>query len=178
MKKENVLISIFVNLFIPFVILSRFSGEKSLGPYLAIIIAIAFPLIYGGYFLFANMEIKPIPVLGLISIVLTGAIGLMAVNPLWIAIKEALIPLVLGIAVLFSVRTRRPLIKELIFNGTVFNVSDIEEKVRKKGREEELRRVLKNSSYMLAGSFFVSAVLNFILAISIVTSVPGTEEFN
>jgi hypothetical protein len=35
-----------------------------------------------------------------------------------------------------------------------------------------------NASWMLAGSFFVSSVLNFVLAKLIVKSQPGTTAFN
>jgi hypothetical protein len=50
-------------------------------------------------------------VLGLVSILLTGGIGLLQLDTRWLAVKEAAIPGLIGLAVLMSTRTRYPLVK-------------------------------------------------------------------
>jgi len=37
---------------------------------------------------------------------------------------------------------------------------------------------LVNASWLVAGSFFLSAILNYVLATVLITSQPGTVEFN
>ena len=57
-----------------------------------------------------------IALLGLISVLLTGGIGLLQLDTQWLAIKEAAVPGIIGIAVLASTRTRYPLIRTLLYN--------------------------------------------------------------
>lgn len=46
-KKENFLLNIALNIVIPTVILSKFSGEAHLGVKGGLIVALAFPILYG-----------------------------------------------------------------------------------------------------------------------------------
>ncbi|HBN16265.1 MAG TPA: MFS transporter, partial [Pseudohongiella sp.] len=101
------------NIIIPVVILSRFNGEDSLGPSLSIVVALAFPILYGLWDLRESGKINPFSVLGVISVFLTGGISLLQLDPQYIAIKEAAIPGIIGLAVLISQRTRFPLVKTL-----------------------------------------------------------------
>jgi len=45
------------------------------------------------------------------------------------------------------------------------------------GKSDQFESKMKKSSYFLAGTFFLSAVLNFYLAITILKGEPGSEEF-
>ena len=46
------------------------------------------------------------------------------------------------------------------------------------GNQMAFERVLVNASYLLAASFILSSVLNYILATVMLVSEPGTEAFN
>ena len=48
-QKENMLMNILINIAIPTLILMKFSGEKHLGPVMGLIVALAFPILYGIY---------------------------------------------------------------------------------------------------------------------------------
>lgn len=87
--------------------------------------ALAFPL---GWGLFEGLRYRKfnfIALLGLISVLLTGGIGLLRLDPQWLAVKEAAIPGLIGLAVLVSTRTRYPLIRSLLYSPTVMNVGKI-----------------------------------------------------
>ena len=45
-------------------------------------------------------------------------------------------------------------------------------------RLQEFDKLLVNASWILAGSFFLSSVLNYLLAVVILTAEPGTVAFN
>jgi hypothetical protein len=47
----------------------------------------------------------------------------------------------------------------------------------KYGNEQHFEMKLKNASYMVAGSFFLSSVLNYILAKVMLVSEPGTVAY-
>lgn len=166
------------NILIPVIILSRFSGEDSLGPTWGIIIALAFPVGYGLWDLRESGKINPFSVLGVISVFLTGGISLLQLDPQYIAIKEAAIPGIIGLAVLISQRTRFPLVKTLILNAQLIQVEALYAALAAKGNTALFERRLSQASLIVAGSFALSSVLNYVLARIILVSPPGTTEFN
>jgi len=166
------------NIVIPVLILSKLSGENNLGPSLAIVVALAFPIIYGLWDLRQSGKINPFSVLGVVSVFLTGGISLLQLDPQYIAIKEAAIPAAIGIAVLITQKTRFPLVKTLILNAQLVKVDALYEALAREGKTALFERRLAQASLIVAGSFFVSSVLNYVLAKIILVSPPGTTEFS
>ena len=166
------------NIIIPVIVLSRFSGEDSLGPAWAIIVALSFPILYGIWDLKASGKINPFSVLGIVSVLLTGGISLLELPPRYIAIKEAAIPGLIGIAVMVSQYTRWPLVRTLILNAQLIRVDELAAALAAKGNTSLFDRRLSQASYIVASSFFLSSTLNYILATIILVSPPGTPEFN
>ena len=166
------------NIIIPVVILSRFSGDDSLGPAWAIVIALAFPIGYGLWDLRDTGKINPFSILGIISVMLTVGMSLLELDPQYIAIKEAAIPGIIGLAVLGSQYTKFPLVKTLILNGQMIRVDDLYAALAARGNTAAFGRRMAQASYIVAASFFLSSALNYILARFILVSPPGTAEFN
>jgi hypothetical protein len=177
-RRENVLLSLGINIAIPAVILMKFSGENALGPVGGLLVALAFPLTYGVVDFARRREWNIVSVLGFVSVLLTGGIGLLQLDPKWIAVKEAAVPAILGIAVVLSMRTRFPIVRTFLYNDKIIRVQEVDEALARRGNHAAFDRTLVNASWMLAGSFFVSSVLNFVLAKLIVKSQPGTTAFN
>lgn len=165
------------NLIIPTLILTKLGKEEYLGPSWAIVVALAFPIIYGLKDFRVTHKPNVFSILGVISIGLTGGISLLQLDPQYIAIKEAGIPGLLGIATLISLRTRYPLVKTFLFNEQIMQVDKIVQAARDHGTESELNTRLQRSTYLIACSFFLSSVLNYVLAKWILVSPPGTTAF-
>ncbi len=176
--RENPLFSLAFNVVIPALILLKMSDDGRLGALYAFLIALAFPLCYSGYDFAKNRRVGFVPALGFVSILLTGGLGLLKVDGVWFAIKEALIPLLIGGAIVISMRTRHPLVKSLFFNARLFKVDEITTRLRSRGHEEQFARLLTTTTWLLAASFLLSAVLNFVLAVVILRSPAGTVAFN
>jgi hypothetical protein len=177
-RKENVFINLGLNIIIPTIILVKFSGEQHLGPQMGIVVALAFPIIYGIYDFSAAKKINFFSVLGVLSIMLTGGISLLKLDPKYIAIKEATIPALFGIATLISLRTRFPLVKTLLYNDKIMRVDRVNETLRRENNEADFEKTLRRASYLIAGSFLLSSVLNYVLAKVVLVSQPGTEAYN
>ncbi|CAM4193422.1 VC0807 family protein [Vibrio neonatus] len=177
-KKSNPLFEILFNVFIPSFILMKFSGEEHLGTVYSLIVALAFPVAYGGLELIRDKKFNFISALGFVSVLLTGGIGLLELDTQWLAFKEALIPGLIGIAVLGSTFTRHPLMQKLVFNKTILNLSLIEQRLKESGNEQAFDRCLMNSNYFFASTFAFSSIMNYVLATYIVTSPAGTAAFN
>ena len=172
------LADMMLSIVIPTVILMKLSGEGDLGPAGALLAALAFPIGWGLYELAKFRKFNFIALLGLISIVLTGGIGLLELDTQWLAIKEAAIPALIGLAVVISTVTPYPLIKTLIYNPKVMQVEKIEIKLIERGNEALFQARLLKATYLLSATFFFSAAMNYMLATWIVVSPAGTPEFN
>lgn len=177
-KNENPLLSLLTSIIIPAVILSKFANEEYLGVVPGFIIALAFPIGQGLYEIIKTRKPGFISIIGLASIFLTGIIGILQLPTEWLAFKEASVPLLIGMAVVLSLKTRYPLVKKLFFNDSLLDMERIGKILDEKNARGAMEKTLKISTYMIGGSFLLSAVLNFILAKVIVTSPSGTEAFN
>ncbi len=176
--KPRPLVDLLVSIVIPSIILMKFSGDDALGASAALIVALAFPLGWGLFGLLKYKKFNFIALLGVISVLLTGGIGLLQLDPQWLAVKEAAIPGLIGIAVLVSTRTRYPLIRTLLYNPGIMNVGKIKQKLENLGNTAAFESRLLNATYLLGGTFFFSSVMNYILAKWIVTSPAGSTAFN
>ncbi|GKT12378.1 MAG: hypothetical protein ISEC1_P1356 [Thiomicrorhabdus sp.] len=176
--KPRPMIDLMVSIVLPSVILMKLSGESDLGATGALIAALSFPIGWGLYELIKFRKFNFIALLGLISVLLTGGIGLFELDTQWLAIKEAAIPGIIGLGVIISTVTPYPLIKTLLFNPKVMQVEKIEAKLNELGHTALFEARLMKATYMLAAAFFFSSVMNYIVAVWIVVSPAGTPEFN
>ncbi len=177
-KKESPLSSILLNIIIPSIILMKFSTEDRLGPLYGLLVALAFPIGYGIYDFYDRKKINFVSILGLISTSLTGIFTLVKLPPEWIAYKEASIPLIIGITILVSMKTKFPLVHKLLYNKAILNVEKIDLILVAGNKQAQFDKILAKTSYLLSSSFFLSAALNFGLAKYILVSEPGSEAFN
>jgi len=172
------LIELAVTLIVPSLILMKLSGPEDLGAVNALLLALAFPLAWGARDLLMRRKLNLFATLGLISILLTGGIGLLQLDTQWLAIKEAAIPGLIGLAVAVSAHTRTPLVRVLLFSPALMNVERIQQSLDQRGNGDAFETRLKAATWMLGGSFFFSAAMNYVLATWIVVSQAGTPAFN
>lgn len=177
-QQENMLLNILLNIVLPTLILVKGSSEEYLGPTLGLLVALAFPIGYGVYDYILRRKKNVFSIIGIISVMLTGGLSLLKMPPEYIAIKEAAIPGILGLVCLGSMYTRYPLVRTFLYNEAVIQVDKVHESLVKYNNVQAFEAVLRNATYMLAGSFFLSSILNYGLAKFIVVSAPGTEQYN
>ncbi|MCL1145707.1 MFS transporter [Shewanella marinintestina] len=176
--KPRPMVDLLVSVVIPAFILMKLSGDEQLGASGGLMLALSFPLGWGIFELIKYKKFNFIALLGLANVLLTGGIGLLELDLKWLAIKEAAIPAVIGIAVLISTFTSKPLIKAMVFNPAVMDVDKIMQRLQQNNCMAAFEKRLMTATYMVAGSFAFSATMNYILAKWIVTSPTGTPEFN
>jgi len=177
-KRENLLLNLVCNIALPTVILMKLSDENRLGPNGGMLLALIFPLGYGIYDLIRRKKTNVFSVVGICSVLLTGTLNHLKVDGFWFAVKEGAIPLLFGVAVLVSMRTKRPLVHELLWNDQVIDTAKVDAALVEHGHRPAFDRLLANASIGLALSFLLSAVLNFGLARYLLKSPVGTPEFN
>ncbi len=176
--KHNPLIELLVTLIIPSLILMKLSGSEDLGVVNALLLALAFPLFWGVRDFLVQRKLNLFAALGLVSILLTGSIGLLQLDTQWLAIKEAAIPGLIGLVVAVSAHTRYSLVRVLLFSPALMNVERIQESLAQRGNHAAFEARLKIATWMLGVSFFFSSAMNYLLATWIVVSPAGTTAFN
>ena len=87
-------------------------------------------------------------------------------------------PSLIGLVILASTWTRTPLIRMLVFNASLFDVDRITQALQSRGNTPAFETRLRQGTILLAGTFFFSAVANFILTRWVVHSPAGTVAFN
>ena len=185
--QEHPLANILVNVLIPVLVLSYLSKDPELqeklgksarvwhiGPFKAIVVALVLPLGYGIWHFVKVRQFNFFSGLGLFSVLLTGGLTLYLWNPdgsvkehagLLFGLKEAAIPLALGFGVFLSRRSDTPLLQVFLYNDAVFDIAKIEKRIEENGESSGYRGLLDQANLFFAGSFFLSAGLNLLLAL-------------
>lgn len=188
--RENLWLNLIFNVAVPFLILSKLSGEKAwepaggivsipgFGPLGGLLVALSFPLIYGLYDLLRRRKWNVLSIIGLSSVLLSGGLGLLELDPFWFAVKEAAIPLAIGAVVVGSLLTPKPLVRAFLLNPDLVDTERLEGAIRERGAEVPFKRLLVVSTLRLGLLFVFSAILNFVVARALITSPPQTEAFN
>lgn len=174
----NPLVEIVITILLPALVLMQLSGEARLGPTWALVLALAFPVGWGLREAITRRKLSWMALLGVVSTLLTGGIGLLKVDPFWLAVKEAAVPTLIGLVILGSNWTPWPLIRILVFNPTLFDVDKVNAALKARGTTVPFELRLRTGTLWLAGTFFFSAVANYFLTRWIVNSPAGTEAFN
>lgn len=177
-KRENMLVNLAFNILVPSLILAKLSGSEWLGPQLALVVALAFPLSYGIWDFSQRRTANFVSILGFVSTLATGGLGLMAVDGIWFAVKEASVPALIGLVLWASMGSKRPLVRQFLFNDQVIDVERVDAELAARNNQQAFEQLLRNASYLLVASFAFSAVLNFVLARWLLISPAGSEAFN
>lgn len=178
-KPESIWWNIGLNVILPVLVLRK--GDQFIESAAAVlIIALAFPVAYFFYDLKTRGKRNLISILGFVSILLTGGIGLLELPRFWVIVKEVAIPAILGFAVLGSLFTPYPLIKTLILSPQLFDVDRIQRELEARGTTQNFQKLLNRATVSLASSFFISAVLNYFVASHFIQTEPAIDpvQFN
>lgn len=176
--KPNPLVELSITLIIPALILMKLSGPEDLGAANALVLALSFPLAWGVRDFWKRRKVNLFAALGVVSTVLTGGIGLLELDAQWLAVKEAAVPGLIGLAILTSSYTRYPLVKTILLNPAIIDVAGLQERLDAHGASKVFEARLLRATWMLSGTFFFSSAMNYFLARYIVVSPAGTPAFN
>jgi len=186
-SQESPLRNLLINIILPVIVLNLVSGHGSkpwhLGPVWGLAIAVAMPLAYGVWFFIRTRRANALSIAGMGSVLLTGGITWAAWRPdgsvdeslfTVFAIKEALLPTVIGLCVLLSQCTATPLIRLFIYNAQVFDIPRIDKALDSEGTRKEFETALRNAAFVLAGTFVLSGAIIFFLTLYFLGNVDAT----
>jgi len=200
MEKENPLISICFNIFIPVLILKngdnwiheilhlldiaelpvQFLDAINLSS-MAFLIALIFPVAYFIYDFFKRKNVNVISILGFINVLLTGGIGIFGerfgLSKNWFIVKEGALPSLIGLGLIILRKLRKNSFNKILLNDIIFDNHKINSSIKYEEQNEFETIVHRAGSHFIVG-LFMSSFIQFILASLIVTSNPGESSFN
>ena len=180
-KPENPLANLLLNVLIPVVILTNLNKETgfaALGPKGALMVALLFPIGYQIYDYWLRRKWNLFSLIGFLSVLLTGGLGLMTMSAQVFAWKEAAVPLILAALIFFSHKGKKPLVKTLLMNPDMLDMPRIEAEIAKSDARTGYERLLWTSTLLLTATMLLSAVLNYFLAMYFLKDkVPGSAEY-
>ena len=190
-KKENLLLNIGFNLILPILFLRKGTDwigepianylgtapESTMVESLMLVIAISFPVGYGTWDLIRRRKWNVISILGALSALLTGGIGLIpGATVKMFAIKEAALPTILGALTVLTLKTKRPLVHLFLLNPEIMNVDLINQRLKDHNAVGSFDALMKKCTWLIALSFIVSAFLNYFLSRWIVVTEPFVDK--
>ncbi|MBP3716328.1 MAG: hypothetical protein J6I79_02370 [Paludibacteraceae bacterium] len=170
-KQENSFSSLLYNIVLPVTCL--FTLPKLLQKYVEIaekdaskiglVIALAFPIVFFIYHFAKERKASFLAIIGFLGILITGIIGILELPREYVAYERAAIPLLFALAVIVTNFTKSPLIKKLFYNPKMFNTEKIDALISENHTEKGFKSALRNTSYMIAGSFVFSSICNYLI---------------
>lgn len=113
--------------------------------------------------------------LALASVLVTGGIGLLQLDPAWFALKEMLVPAAIGAVLAGTGLTGAPAIGVLL--GQVLDKARLADALAAPGAAAGYARAVRAATFGLGGITAASGVVSATLAWVMVHSPPGTEAF-
>ncbi len=172
------LADLLLTLVLPSVVLESLSKPERLGPAWALVLASALPVVFGVWCWHQKRGLNVFSVFGLVAVILTGGLGLMRLDAVWFAAKEALFPVILGIAFPLSHWLGSPLVRELLLNAQVVNQQALRGALTTPQRQAAFDKLLWRASWGMLATTFLSAGANFALALYLIGGKePGSEAY-
>jgi hypothetical protein len=172
-KNNKVWMNLLLDIILPVMILNKLSphlGEN--GPLYALLLAISLPLAHGIYSFILEKKVNWLSLLGLINVSLTGGFALLKLHGSWFSLKEASFPLLIGIFVLFSSFSKKPFFSFFLNQPGLFSFEKIQHRLLEHNNLASYDRLIRKCTISFSATFFLSALLNFVLAIRIFTDIP------
>ncbi len=174
--KKSIL-NIVINVVLPTLIFTKLSKPDRLGPIYSLALGLAIPIVYGVYTYLKEKKKNFVSLLGIASLGLTGGLALLNLSGIWLAFKEMMIPFLIGLFFIFGRHSKYNMIDLILLNPKLMKLDLLDTKIKEGQLEEKFLKIKNQSMWIFIASFFVSAILNFVLAIVIVKAPAGTVEF-
>ena len=169
-------IQFIVSFVLPTILLLRFSGNDQLGPAMAMVIALLFPVAYELYSLARRHKTSALSLIAIGGIVLTGAVTLLGLSENWLALRRSAIYFVAAFVLVGSILAKRPLIDMAL--KYMLDMERVRVQAAKRDTSVQLQKHIDISTYALIIFLFVIGVSSYILTLIVITAAPETAQFN
>ena len=151
------------------------TDQDRLGPTVGLVVALVPPILWGIVSMVREGQVSALAVLALVSVLLTGGVGLLRLDAGWFALKEAAVPVLIGVGTFVTATTRYAVVPILL--ARMFDLDRVYEAAEARGTREALESTLVRATRLAGGVLVGTAVVTWALARFMVQSETGTEAF-
>lgn len=174
---DNPFFNLVINILIPVMILKKGSQYlPGLSPLTILILAVAFPLAIGVWDYFKAGRKNYVSMLGVLNTALTGGFAILELGGVWFAIKEGVLPLLIGLFVIFSLRLPKNFIENFFLQPQLMDTALIEQRATQLNEQRRMKAITQKGTLFFSLSFLVSALLNLGLGLYIFSPIDPTFE--
>lgn len=168
------LLDLGANVAWPIAFLSLFSEHFT--PVHGLLLALVGPLAAALGGIAVRRKIGGLSALALVGVGLSGGIGLLQVDARWFAVKEAVLPALMGAAVAASVRTPYPVVRTVLWEA--LDGARVDAILTEKGETAAFAKTMSTGTVRFGLLLAASGVVSAALAAVMVTAAAGTPEYN
>ncbi|CAN5736958.1 MFS transporter [soil metagenome] len=174
----NPLIEIVLTIILPSLVMDQFSKPESLGPLGALVVGLLFPVGFGLWCWWTKAGWNMLSILGFITVLLSGGLGLLQLDAFWFAIKESAMLVMLGLAFPITHSLGKPLINALVLQPQLINLKSLDSALDSPEKQNDFNRTMFRASWGMGLGMIGSSVGNFFLALYLLKEKePGSEAF-
>ncbi len=176
--QPNALADLLLTIVLPSLVLDQLSEPARLGPFWALVVSLLFPVVFGAWCWWKKAGWNVFSILGFITILLSGGLGLLKLEAFWFALKESAMPLALGAAFPLSHFFGKPLINALVLQPQILNLRAIHAALVAPNQQSEFQSTIMRGSWWIGLAMVGCSVGNFFLAMYLLNGKePGGEAF-
>ncbi len=165
-----------VGFLIPTVVLMVLSDESRLGPFLAMVVALALPVGLEVYAFTTGRKASLLSLFAIIGILSIGAISLLGLGEQWLGVRRAGIYVIAAVVLLVVTRFRRDLLKTGL--EKVLDMAVVESAAKTKAVEARLVKLTAAAAYLSAGLLLLIGAWSYILTLLLISAPTGSSDFN
>lgn len=176
--QPNPLADLVLTIVLPSLVLDQLSNPARLGPAGALIVSLLFPVTYAGWCWWKRSGWNLFSIIGFITVLLSGGLGLLKLDAFWFALKESAMPLALGAAFPLSHVFGKPLINALVMQPHLINLRAMGAALNTPEKNTAYQAALLHGSWAIGLATIGSSAGNFLLALHLLRDKdPGGEAF-
>ncbi len=165
---DNPFWNLVLNVILPVLILKKGASYfETLSPLTILMAALALPVIVGTWDYAVAKKKNYVSILGVVNTGFTGGFAIMEVEGFWFAVKEGMLPLLLGCFVLLSLRFKSNFVNTFFLQPHLMNMELIERKKAELNKNAQVERISQVGTFWFSISFFLSALMNLVLGLMI-----------
>lgn len=177
-SQPNPLADLVLTVVLPSLVLDQLSAPARLGPVGALIVSLLFPVVFAVWCWWKRAGWNLFSIIGFITVLLSGGLGLLKLDAFWFAVKESALPLALGAAFPLSYFFGRPLLGSLVMQPHLINLNTMRAALNSPDKNAEFQTALHRGSWFIGLATIGSSAGNFFLALYLLRDKePGGETF-
>lgn len=177
-SQPNAFADLALTVVLPSVVLDQLSAPSRLGPAGALVVSLLFPVAFAAWCWWKRSGWNLFSIIGFSTVLLSGGLGLLKLDPFWFALKESAMPLALGAAFPLSHVFGKPLLKALVMQPHMINLGALDSALDTPEKNAAYQTALHHGSWGIGLATIGSAAGNFLLALHLLGGKePGGEAF-